>query len=341
MKKYIVLALCLLTFLSMLTACGSGNSESGFTGVDHSNRSVSTSALTSQTLDPTTNEPPNNGKEETPTTATGENAISMNALVGVWLTRGWSDVYWLEFGTNGNFAYYRGTISASVNYWNEYYMKGKYRTNGNVVECYDCQFDSFEETSLSGNVARNHRYFDNYKRLDMPDNLLIETRLQDPKNADNFSIMFEFIDSMTLRIIKDGGSINMEFDDCDFNYHADSHNVAIPTHSIPGVEWPKDMLPPDLPEYINGRIRSVYPLSEPGYTVDIRIDQTTLEDIRGYADSLIQAGWTSAYGDNDLKRLIDGEGGTYYFNNREMNYSCSIALMGEEESRWNLVSIVY
>ena len=38
MKKYIVLVLCLLTVLSLLTACGIGSSDSGFTGVDHSVR---------------------------------------------------------------------------------------------------------------------------------------------------------------------------------------------------------------------------------------------------------------------------------------------------------------
>jgi hypothetical protein len=141
----------------------------------------------------------------------------------------------------------------------------------------------------------------------MPDNLMLTTRLQDPKNANSFSFKFEFIDTMTLRIVTDGNSLNIESNDCDFDYHADHHNVNIPTHSLPAAAWPKDILPSDLPEYRNGRIRSVEPMNEPGYEVRIWIDKTTPEDVKDYIYNLInQEGWELLWiKEDELQYLLE------------------------------------
>ena len=56
----------------------------------------------------------------------------------------------------------------------------------------------------------------------------------------------------------------------------DSHNVIIPTHSLPGVAWPVGELPADVLEYGGGRIRSMDSTSHSDEVV-IYIDRTTRE----------------------------------------------------------------
>jgi len=261
---------------------------------------------------------------ETTSPETGDDAVSKNALVGVWVTTGWADVYWWEFGANGSFAYYRGTISGSVSYWDEYFLKGKYRVNGNTIEYYDCQFDSYEEHALSGNPARNHEYFDNSKRLDMPNNLLLDTPLQNPKNSNDLSVKFEFIGTMTLRIVKNSGTLNMEYDDCDFDYHANSHDVTILAHSLPGVAWPKDKIPSMVPAYTDGRVRSVDDTTHAG-EVAIIIDRTTRDCFANYINNLISLGWKASF--DDVWTSDAMEGGSSFLQNG--NAKILIGLRGD------------
>ena len=79
----IVLALCLLIFLSLLSACGNnGNSDIGFTGIDHANRSTSLPGETSQTLGLTNGEPIDNRvfEYEFNKTSAGESCLKIGAM---------------------------------------------------------------------------------------------------------------------------------------------------------------------------------------------------------------------------------------------------------------------
>ena len=265
-------------------------------------------------------------KASLPPSSTGNDAVSMNALIGLWWYRGWAEIYYWNFGEDGTFAYYVPTVSASVNYWNEYYLKGKYRVNGNVIECYDCYFDSYSATT-----GRDAKYFNASERINLPENILLETPLKDPKKVDDFSILFEFIDSMQLRIVSDRSGIHGY--DADFSYldyNGNGHNVTIPTHTLPGFTWPKDKLPPDLPEYRNGRIRSVEPItnSSDGSTIRIYIDKTTREDGKNYIFNLIQQeGWERTWmSEAGLVDLIEGGGG---FNLRKPGQYAAYFEVGE------------
>ena len=270
-----------------------------------------------------------NGDDDGNPPASVGDPVSVKALVGTWWMIGWSDVYYWNFAMDGRFAYYIGTV-ANVSYWNEYFLKGKYRVNGIVIEFYDCQFDSY-----SSPTGRNAKYF-NSDRYDMPKNLLLETSLVDPKNVDDFTVKFEFFNTTLMRIVTDGSTRTRENYDEDFTYsdYGDGHNVTIPTHTIPAVEWPKDKLPPDLPEYQNGRVRSVEPItnSTNGSTVEIIIDKTTREDGKNYIYRLIQEeGWqlTTWMNEASLIDFIESGGGfslrkpgqySAYFEVRETSF---------------------
>ena len=270
-------AICSILFVSAagaLAASSNGNSWGGFSGVDHSNRPMETIADTSNT--PTAELP-----------VTGENAISMNALVGIWSTRGFNNFYYWSFGDDGRFAYYvtSGQVpmnpSAGVNmaYASEAYFKGNYRVNGNTIEFYNCQHDSFFE--YNGTL----KYF---KTRDFSSSMLLDTPLQNSEKADDFSLMFEFKNASRLRIVIDRGGLRDNYDWL-FDYVGTRGNVTIPSHSLPGTAWPKDELPPDLPEYNGGRIMSTNSSSQ--YYIKIKIDGSTREVFIDYVERMAQSGW--------------------------------------------------
>ena len=142
-----------------------------------------------------TNGDNDNGNENP--AATAEDVVSVKALAGTWWSRGWSEIFYYSFAEDGNFAYYVPTISPNVDYWNEFFIKGKYRVKGNVIECYNCQVDWH-----SGNYIGDNKYFGVEERTNLPKNILLNTKLKDPKKIDNYSMLFEFFDPMRMRIVK-------------------------------------------------------------------------------------------------------------------------------------------
>ena len=224
---------------------------------------------------------------------TADDAISVKALAGTWWSRGWSELFYWSFGEDGNFAYYVPTISPNVGYWNEFFIKGKYRVKGNVIECYNCQCDYY-----SGDYIGDNKYFGVSERSNLPDNILLETKLKDPQKIDNFSMLFEFFDAMRMRIVLDLSVIHniehgdMHTYDADFNYNSNNHNVEVPTHTIPGLAWPKNntLIPAGTPEFSNGRIRAIDNTTF-DYEIRIDIDRTTRAALMDYIDSLVQFGW--------------------------------------------------
>jgi len=306
MKKIIVLTLALILALS-LAACsfefGGGTSGGG----DPTN-SKPTSGDTAQTPDDTS-EPPNGETTKPPTDppSVGD-PVAVNALVGTWWMRGWAEIYYWTFGTDGNFAYYVPTISPNVDYWDEYFIKGKYRVNGNAIEFYDCYFDS---DHINQSVhAKNVKYFGDSERINMPQNKLLETPLKDPKKIDDFKILFEFFDALRLRIVSDRSGLHGYDSDFSYlDYNGNGHKVTIPTHSLPGLAWPKDKIPSGVPEYNDGRIR-VVDTSRAGQ-VSIIVDRTTRDYFANYINNLILLGWKASFSDVWISDAMEGSGVSY------------------------------
>jgi len=130
---------------------------------------------------------------------------------------------------------------------------------------------------------------------------------------------------MHLRIVISQG-IRDNYD-TDFSYMDDSHNVTIPTHSLPGVTWPENALPTDVLEYSGGRIRSIDTTSHSDEVV-IYIDRTTREAHINYVTSLLQAGWIDKYEDEfeDFKQGKEQTHGAYLYKG---DYNLTVVYYGD------------
>ena len=231
--------------------------------------------------------------------ATANDITSVKALVGGWFYYdGWSSAYLWKFESGGNYARFKVSQSGFTNNvgttWYSAYgniMTGKYRVNGYVIECYNNQHSSqFAQDFNIGSVP--------------PHNTAVSKLppLNNPSPVGDFTLEFEFFDAMTLRLVSD----RPVYDDYDglFDYYGeDSHNVTIPTHQIPSKPWPKDLLPPDFPEYgSGGRVKNI--VIDNAGNVMIYIDRTTLDTYVGYINLLLQEGWSFKYSETieDVKK---------------------------------------
>ena len=129
---------------------------------------------------------------------------------------------------------------------------------------------------------------------------------------DDWNQEFEFLDSMRLRLrYEDGGSII-------YKWSGESHNVTLPSHEIPAVDWPSPALSAEMPKYTGtGRVRETR-LQEYGEdenapediykTVYITIDRENENSAPEYAETLRKAGW---YINNDSIWGINARKGFY------------------------------
>jgi hypothetical protein len=234
--------------------------------------------------------------------ATGDDAVSVKALNGLWHTKGYIENYYWAFDAKGRFAYYisgrrivqEGTL---LPYASEAYYKGNYRVNGYTIEFSNVQYDGFHETYGS------FKYFSDQNGI--TGGKLLDTPLKNPGKEDNFSLLFEFKDASCLRIVIDRDGLRDNYD-WFFDYVGSRGNVTIPTHKIPGAVWPKDKLPPDLPEYKGGRIMSTNSSSQ--YYINVKIDGSTRENYIAYYESVVQSGWKLySYVSDDIEKFKRGE----------------------------------
>ena len=219
MKKILSIILVLMLVLVMAAGCGGGNStkeSAAPISVDVGN----------------TNEKGNTDIYEAGSTDTADNVtISDSMLVGTWYgTEGGfhcNAEYCWSFGNDGRFAYLfsayeppqgGGSIDSSVR---ERFMQGKYRENGNTIECYDIRADDF--------FARgdNWRYFPD-RDPDLLASILLTTPLIESENVDDFSFSFEFTSTMILHLVVDRGDFPDQYD-LDFEYAGDNRNGVIPS----------------------------------------------------------------------------------------------------------------
>ena len=240
-----------------------------------------------------------NGKDNPAVTA--DDAISVKALKGLWHTSGFIEDFYWSFDANGRFAYYisgyQPPQGSSLSWSSEAYFKGNYRVNGYTIEFYNVQYDGFFE------YVSSFKYFPDQEKI--TSSKLQDTPLQNPEKVDNFSLMFEFKDASRLRIVIDRDELRDNYD-WFFDYVGTRGNITIPTHNIPGSEWPKDKLPPDLPEYKGGRIMSTETSNQ--FYIRINIDGSTRENYIAYYESMIQAGWELyAYVSGDIEKFKQGD----------------------------------
>ena len=153
-----------------------------------------------------------------------------NLLYGSWYYidygfHGHTEYYW-SFAKDGRFAYYiagleppqgGGEIDGSVS---EYYAQGKFRENGIKIECYEIKADSY---FAWGN---ERKYFPDREPSHIA-GMLLETPLQEPENADDFSLDFGFISNMILRLEVDRDN-SLDQYEMDFEYVGTAVTVESP-----------------------------------------------------------------------------------------------------------------
>jgi len=131
--------------------------------------------------------------------------------------------------------------------------------------------------------------------------------LSSPKATDDFTLEFEFIDEMRLRIRANRGAL--EEYDLNFNREGAAPGVPIPTNRIPPAVWPAALLSPDMPAYTGDRIRRVYSSKDEDLAPEylywyIDIDRTTQNRLLEYVGAIRQAGWTGP-GDTEILEKME------------------------------------
>ena len=243
--------------------------------------------------------------------ASPDDGISTEALVGEWQVvrssinteYGFADDGWFYKNTmithsHLNSIYHSGYYSGDYYYygwwennWSYTYtyldtLVGEYKVKGGVIEFFHI-------------VAINRTTFeDDWHRKDTRSVSVesLQSSATSAKMHDDFHVEFEFINKDRIRF-------RDENDDHDLFWHLRDieHNVQIPKHEIPPVEWPERALSPDMPEIsTNGRYREAS-LSYTGKdknipaeykTVTVVIDKApALADIDAYGRKLRNSGW--------------------------------------------------
>ena len=196
--------------------------------------------------------------------------------------------YW-EYGAYYD-TYHYGWTDYSFDYSYTYLdtLIGEYRIKGGVIE-----FDHV--VAVSRTVFEDDWYYEKTRSVS------IEQLQKESKNAsfrDDFSLEFEFINSTRVRFRDESDDIDLFWD---INTEDDPHNVEIPQHEIPAVDWPSKALSLDMPDFkTKGRLREAS-LSYSGddkniksefKTVTVVIDKTSaLSEINAYGSDLKKSGW--------------------------------------------------
>ena len=193
----------------------------------------------------------------------------------------------MEYGAYYD-TYYSGYWTYGTNFSYTYLdtLVGEYRVKGGVIE-----FDHV--------VAISHTTFEDDWYNKKTRSVSIEQLQREAKNAklqEDFSLEFEFIDPTRVRFRDESADIDLFWDMKD-----NPHNVRIPKHEIPAVDWPERALSTAMPEFkTKGRVREAslsYSGNDPSIkaefkTVTLVIDKTNaLPEIDAYGSSLKKSGW--------------------------------------------------
>ena len=118
-------------------------------------------------------------------------------LVGTWGKRDNTSHSFWTFGDNGHFAYSEVLYIESSKKRDEYFVKGKFLVNGNVIEFYESKYDR------DSGFSSTFRYFDTLLYNVFPSDTLLTTPLKTPYKLGDFSVKLWFIGDNRLRIVSD------------------------------------------------------------------------------------------------------------------------------------------
>ncbi|MCL2549226.1 MAG: hypothetical protein FWE76_08690, partial [Symbiobacteriaceae bacterium] len=163
---------------------------------------------------------------------------------------------------------------------------GEYRVKGGVIEFHHI-------VAINRTVFEDDWYYKTKRSVSMTQ---LQSQATSARFNDDFSVEYEFITPSRFRM-RDGS----EDDDFFWDFKDVAHNVAIPSHQIPAVAWPKDVLSPNMPQFTTkGRYR-LTSLSYKGdnqqsnpesMTVSVVIDKTeALKEVDAYSTTLKSSGW--------------------------------------------------
>ena len=315
MKRMTLLLLCAFILLPLISACGDGSGGGGLGNVyvyggnnsgagnddnggtngrmdangDNGNNGDNGSNGNGDNSGNNGNGTDNNGGNRG--AGNGNDEVSLNALEGSWFYYdGWFSAYLWRFDPEGNYVRFIVTQSGYTNdvgtTWYSAYgdvMTGKYRVSGYTIYFHDSQHSSqFARDYNIGSVP--------------PHNTAVNQLppLSKPGGVDDFRLDFEFIDTMNLRLVTDDPTVRDNYEAVFEYYDGESHDVAVPAHTIPTLAWPKDLLHPEILEYGAGRIRYIDTMSK-NNEVDIKIDMTTGEAFMDYIDNMLRLRWSLSY----------------------------------------------
>ena len=290
MKKLTIVFLCTFMLLSALPCCGADSVGLG---------EIRIPAAATVTL----------GTAGGNNTAAGgqaqasDEAVAMNALAGSWYWySGWGSNHIWHFSADGGFVRlhatqldYRGS-DMSYGFKSQSFTKGNYRVNGHLLEFYNCQTSSDLEAGVKV-----------WSGLSIASIIeVMNSPLKNPSADRDFSVEFEFADSMRLRLVSTGRKVLTY--DAEFAYYSgDSHDVTLPAISIPSRAWPKDELRGNLPEFTEGRLRLVNTNTGRVGSGYIYFDRTSFEGFTNYVNLLVQEGWSvEQWDEKNLSALLAG-----------------------------------
>ena len=240
-----------------------------------------------------------------------DDGISAAALVGPW--KGYRNSVTTEYGFSDDGYFYKNVTITHAHLNSTYhsgYYSGNYYYYGywtyNTTYTYTYLDTVVGEYRVKGGVLELFHIFTTERTIFDDDWFYGKTRsasiaqLQSRANSarynDDVLMEFEFINTARIRL-------RTENEDMDFfwDINDDPHNVPIPKHEIPPVDWPEKALSPDMPKFSSkGRFREAS-LSYSGddknikaefKTVTVVADKTdALSEIAAYGKSLRNSGW--------------------------------------------------
>lgn len=190
------------------------------------------------------------GNDTNPATPTPGDATPGSALAGTWhgITQSYhgNGVYIWSFGEDGRFAFLYSAVeppSGGIDLFSvrEVYMQGRYRENGDAIECYDIRADDFYRSGSE----YEWKYFPDRDPARLA-GVLLDTPLMDSESVSDFSIAYRFEGGVTLRLEVDCGVFPYQYD-MDFEYVAGGGGMAEPPEA-PGVDPTEPPEPPEPPE---------------------------------------------------------------------------------------------
>ena len=243
--------------------------------------------------------------------ASPDDGISAAALIGPW--KGYRNSATTEYGFSDDGYFYKNVTITHTHLHSNYhsgYYSGDYYYYGywtyNTTYTYTYLDTVVGEYAVKGGVLELSKIFTTERTIFDDDWFSektrsvgieqLQSRAKSARYDDDIAMEFEFINSARIRFRTDSEDMDYFWDVKD-----DPHNVPIPKHVIPPVDWPARALSPDMPLFgTNGRMREAS-LSYNGddknigaefKTVNVVIDKTdALPEINAYGKTLRNSGW--------------------------------------------------